>query len=242
MKIYDFEIVDRCLYYKKLKTLVVGDLHLGYEAGLFERGVSIPRTQFNETIDIFERIFAKIGIVNKIILLGDVKHVFGKIMRQERDDFLLLVTFFRKFLSRGGKIIITAGNHDKILEPIIRNYKNIRLVDKYILGDILFIHGDDHSIKKSYTDIKNREIRLVVLGHFHPAYLLKDKGLTKEQKYKCFLYGYSSEYGKRVIFIPSFFPLIEGSDIIKDLKIYEDGMQLVLITDNGKTYSFKKLY
>lgn len=241
MKIYDFGVVDRCLFLKKDKIVIVGDLHLGYEDGLIKSGISIPRTQLAETIAIFNRVFEKTGKVKKIILLGDVKHYFGKILAQEREDFESIMKIFLNYLDKDGQIIITAGNHDKILLPITKKYNNIRLLDKFLFKNIFFMHGDASSIKKSYLDIKNKKTKLIVLGHFHPAYILKDKGSVKEEKYKCFLYGKSKEYGKNVIFVPSFFPPIEGSDIKKELEIFNKGMKAVLVTNTGNIYKFSNI-
>ncbi len=241
MKIYDFEVIDRCLFLKKEKILIVGDLHLGYEDSLASKGFAVPRSQFIQTKEILERIFKKIGKVKKIILLGDVKHVFGKIMKQEFFDFEQLIRLFNENLIKKGEIIITKGNHDTILEPISKKYENITLYDQYILDNTLFFHGDTQSVKKNYKSIKDKKIKLIVIGHFHPAYILKDKNSVKQEKFKCFLYGFSSEYKKEIIFVPSFFPLIEGSDIIQELEIYEKGMKAILIDGNGKTYDFGKI-
>jgi hypothetical protein len=41
--------------------------------------------------------------------------------------------------------------------------------------------------------------------------------------------------------VPSFFPLVEGSDIKKDLEIYEKGMKIIAISDDGKLYKFRKI-
>jgi len=241
MKIKQFEIIDRCLFWKEKRILVVGDLHLGYEDNLTERGFAVPRSQFDQTKEIFERIFNKIGKVEKIILLGDIKHVFGKIMKQEFFDFEQLIKLFDKNLVKSKEITITKESHDTILEPLSKKYRNIILCDKYILEKTLFLHGDSKSVRKNYQSIKNKEIKLVVVGHFRPAYILKDKNSIKQEKFKCFLYGFSSEYQKKVIFIPSFFPLAEGSDIIQELEIYEKGMKIALIDGNGKVYDFGKI-
>jgi putative SbcD/Mre11-related phosphoesterase len=241
VKIKQFEVVDRCLFWKEKKILIVGDLHLGYEDNLASRGFAVPRSQFMQTKEIFEKIFNKIGKVDKILLLGDVKHVFGKIMKQEFFDFEQLITLFTENLIERGEIIITKGNHDTILENISRKYEKITLCDKYIIGKTLFLHGDSKSVRENYECIKDKKIKLIVVGHFHPAYILKDKNSVKQEKFKCFLYGFSSEYQKEVIFTPSFFPLIEGSDIIQELEIYEKGMKAILIDGSGKTYDFGKI-
>jgi uncharacterized protein len=241
IKIKQFEVVDRCLFWKDKKILIVGDLHLGYEDNLASEGFAVPRSQFMQTKEIFERIFSKIGKVEKIILLGDVKHVFGKIMKQEFFDLDQLIKLLTENLIEKGEIIIIKGNHDIILEKISRKYNNITLYDKYNIEKILFLHGDSKSVRENYEIIKSKSIKLIVLGHFHPAYILKDKNSIKQEKFKCFLYGFSSEYEKEVIFVPSFFPLIEGSDIINDLEIYEKGMKVIIIDENGKTYDFGKI-
>lgn len=240
MKIYNFEVIDRCLFLKSERLLVIGDLHLGYEDGLSQSGVAIPRNQLKMTFEIFNRVFLKTGNVKKIILLGDIKHFFGKILRQEREDVETIINFLCGFLDGDGKIIITAGNHDKILLPLIEKYNNVSIVDRFVFDNMLFIHGDAACVKRSFNNIKDKNTKLIILGHFHPAYLLKDKKSIKEEKFKCFLYGKSKEYGKNVIFVPSFFPLIEGGDIKNDLEIYNGGMRVVLITDDGKTYNFNK--
>jgi len=241
VKIKQFEVVDRCLFWKEKRILIVGDLHLGYEDNLASRGFAVPRSQFSQTKEIIERIFNKIGKVEKIILLGDVKHVFGKIMKQEFFDFEQLIELLNKNLIKKGQIIITKGNHDTILETISKKHENIELCNKYIIEKTLFLHGDSKSVRENYEIIKDKKINLIVVGHFHPAYMLKDKNSVKQEKFKCFLYGFSSEYQKEVVFVPSFFPLIEGSDIIQELEIYEKGMKLILIDGNGKTYDFGKI-
>jgi uncharacterized protein len=240
-KIFGFEVFGPCLFWRKKKILVVGDLHLGYEENLISRGILIPRTQFQNSEEILQKILQKTGKLNKIILLGDVKHVFGKILRQEMKDFKKLIEILDKSLYKLGKIIITKGNHDPILEKVIENYKKVEILENFVVENTLFLHGDAKSVKKSYKKIKNKQIRLIILGHFHPSYLLKDKKSIKEEKYKCFLYGKSKEFGKKVIFVPSFFPLIEGSDIIEDLEIYEKGMKIILLDENGESYDFGKI-
>jgi putative SbcD/Mre11-related phosphoesterase len=242
MKIFNFDVVDRCLYWKTKKTLIVGDLHLGYEESLTEKGYVLPRNQQKENYEIFERIFRKVkGKIKRIIFLGDIKHYFGKILLQESNDFKNLLNFIDKELGEKPEIIIVKGNHDKILEPIVRDYKNVKLIDFISEDSLLFIHGDSFSVKKNYKKIKDKEIKLIILGHFHPAVVINEKEGVKSEKYKCFLYGFSSEYSHRVIFVPSFFPLVEGSDIKKDLEIYEKGMKIIAISDDGKLYKFRKI-
>lgn len=227
------------MYWPEEKTLVIGDLHLGYENMLSEQGTSIPLRQLKETKEILERVFAKLDNekVEKIILLGDIKHYFGGILKQEYEDFKELVKFFEEKV-KNVKIIVTKGNHDKIFESFIE--KNVTFVDYLVEKEILFLHGDDKSVKICYDLIKSKKIKLIVVGHFHPAYVLKEKRGIKQEKYKCFLYGYSDEYKKKVIFVPSFFPLVVGSDILTELQISNvNTMKKILIDELGNLYNFR---
>lgn len=246
-KIKKFGIVDRCLVYTAKdgrKILVVGDLHLGYENYLMEKGWSFPKTQWEETKDIFERIFKKIEKVDEIILLGDVKHHFGGILREEFSDFHKLIDLLRSRLKSFGKIIITKGNHDSILEPIVRNYDVVELKEVYVVDDVLFFHGDNSRTKKMFKQnlsLFDEKIKEIVLGHYHPAVTLEEKGGAKKEKYKCFLFGNSKKYGD-MIFVPSFFPLVEGSDYKKDINWnFDFDVKKVFILSGkfGEFYEFK---
>ncbi len=190
------------------KVLAIGDLHLGYEEVLNKGGVFVSREMFKEMIDYLERVFSKIGKVNKIVLLGDVKHVFGSIMEQEWEDVLGLIRYLTKKLKENGEIVIVKGNHDKILEPILRNREKVVLKDYFIFHDFCFMHGD-----KDFFENYEKKIRHWVVGHGHPAVSITEPNGVKIEKYKCFLVG---EYKKKriinVIIMPSFFAYTEGSD------------------------------
>ena len=52
-----------------------------------ESGAVFPKTQMEETLDLFKKIFEKMGKLKRIILLGDVKHYFAGVLRGEFEDF-----------------------------------------------------------------------------------------------------------------------------------------------------------
>ena len=238
MKIAKFEIIDRCLFWKEEKVLIVGDLHLGYESSINEEGVVIPKNQMKENYEIFRQIFKESGKVKKIILLGDVKHYFGRVLEGETNDFVNLVYFFREFLLKDGKVIITKGNHDNILEKIVEHYKDVELVPYLIEEDVLFLHGDAKSLSLVGFNLFDKKIRLIVKGHFHPAVYLSDG--SKKEKYKCFVYGSFSK--KKTIIVPSFFPLIEGSDIFGHDQLNKKSLEesnFYVIGDFNKIYKIR---
>lgn len=199
MEILDnIEIVDLCLYLRKEKTLVIGDMHIGLEESLQKQGFFIPRFDIQEVIKRLKNIFSKVD-VKKIILIGDVKHEFGTISDQEWRDTLKVLDF----LLEKCEVILIKGNHDTILEPISKK-RSVEIVEKHKLNDILFTHGD-----KLVNE--DKEPKIIVIGHEHPAVSFKSR---PEEKFKCFLLG---KYKKsKIIVIPSFNFLTEGSDVTKE--------------------------
>jgi len=198
------EFLGKTLILKKKdkKILVVGDLHLGYEGSLNNSGVFVSRELFNEIITEFDNIFGRVGRVNEIILLGDIKHVFGKIIGQEWSDVLDLFDYFK---NKCDNVIVVKGNHDKIIEPIIRKVENVEVKDFYYLEEICFLHGD-----KDFVEIYDKKVKMWILGHGHPAVKIKEPKGVKIEKYKCFLKG--NYKGKEIVIVPSFFEGNLGSD------------------------------
>ena len=255
-----YEFIDKALWFPLEKILVISDLHIGYEDSLNASGVYIPRSQFEEIISDLKKIFLSLGKrsrtpkINEIIINGDLKHEFGTISQQEWRETLGILDFLQE---NSKKIVLVKGNHDSILEPIAKR-RGIKLEDYYLQKGILFMHGNilsetsklknfDSTQKHEVSDeesklIKSKETVLVVLGHRHPAIVLADK--YKQERYKCFLVG--NWKSKKIIILPSFFPLVEGSEIgdidegkfiipetkLEDFKIYAVG---------DKVYDFGKL-
>ncbi len=201
------EFVGKCLVVKsgEKRILVVGDLHLGYEEFLNRSGVFVSRRLFEEMIEYFDRVFERVGKVEEIVLLGDVKHDFGRIMRQEWNDFGKLIEYLRK---RSGKIVIVRGNHDKIIGPVAER-SGVEVLELYRAGEICFFHGE-----RNFPEIYDDKIKIWVMGHWHPAVKISDG--VKVEKYKCFLVGKSKK--KEIVIVPSFFAGNPGSDPRGDIE------------------------
>src|SRR3989344_7838199 len=167
----NIEIIDLCLYLRKEKVLVIGDIHIGLEEALQKQGFLIPRFDIQEVIKRLKSIFSKVE-VKKIILIGDVKHEFGTISDQEWRDTLKVLDF----LLEKGKIILIKGNHDTILGPISKK-RNLEVKEFYKINNMLFAHGDK---------IVNEKAEVIVIGHEHPAISFEER---RDEKYKCFLLG-----------------------------------------------------
>ena len=192
----NIEIVNLSLWIKDKQILVVSDFHLGYEESLHHKGIFVPKSQINEIIDKLKTILNKVK-PRTIIINGDLKHNFGKNLKQEWDDTLKLIDFLKENCR---ELVFIKGNHDNFLKTIA-NQKNIKVVDEYLVDDTLLVHGD----KLVETKAKS-----IIIGHEHPAISLKEK--SKIEKFKCFLKG--KYKNKELIVMPSFNPLSYGSDIL----------------------------
>jgi uncharacterized protein len=222
----DLEIIGKALWFEKEKTLIIADLHIGYEEYLIKKGIFVPKQQYSTIIDDLKLILKKIQPTT-IVINGDLKQEFGKILTQEWKDVLNLLDFLKQNCQN---IILIKGNHDRTLQPI-SSKREIKIVDNYEVGDYLIVHGD-----LIVPTTKN-----IIIGHEHPAIVLKDN--QKQEKYKCFLIG---DYNnKELIVMPSFNPLIEGTDVLKEkllspyLKNISD--YEVIIVNENLIYPFGKI-
>lgn len=185
-------IRDLGLFIKKEKTLVISDLHLGYEESLRTKGILIPMFHFQE---LKKRLLPMIKDTKRIVIAGDLKHEFGKISREEwkctKDLFSLL---------EGRELVIIQGNHDPVLQRLV---KNIRILPFVRFNNILICHGD--KILKEKTEI-------IIIGHEHPALALRDG--QRVERFKCFLKG--PWKNSTLIVLPSCNILTQGTDIIEE--------------------------
>lgn len=194
--------IGKCLLIdeKGEKVLVIGDLHFGYEEALEKAGVGMGRKMYEETLGEMKEIINNVGELDKIILLGDLKHGFGRGNRQEWDEIGKIIKYL------GGKcreLIIIRGNHDNYLENIAMKEK-LKVTRYYVWEKYCFLHGD-----KDIAEAYDKKIKIWILGHVHPAVVLK-RG-AKSEKYKCFLSGKYKDW--EIVILPSFFPFTEGIDI-----------------------------
>ncbi len=200
--------VDTALWFEAEKTLIINDLHIGYEEALHRKGILVPKFQLEEIIKRLEKIIEKTK-PTAIFINGDLKHEFGKVLRQEWKEVLEFLDFC---LRRVKEVIIIKGNHDPIIKPIAEK-RGISVVTEYKIGDTLIVHGDE---------LVETNAKLMVIGHEHPAITIREG--SKWEKYKCFLKGkWKGKNGQRgkgrekeLIAVPSFNPLLEGTDVLKE--------------------------
>jgi hypothetical protein len=227
----DLEIVDLALFLKREKTLILADLHIGYEEALNKQGLLIPRLQqkdlIKKLISILEKTKPKLIIIN-----GDIKHEFGTISETEWRNTLKVLDLLSKYSK---KIILIKGNHDTILGPIA-DKRNIKVKDYYKINNYYICHGHKLHKNKSFNESK-----IIIIGHEHPAISLRRK--FRSELYKCFLIG--NFKNKKLIVQPNLNLITEGTDVLKEellspyLQKDLSNFRVIIIAD--KTYDFGEI-
>ena len=82
---------DRCLVLSEGPTVVLGDLHLGYERALEQEGMYIPRINTDSICDALNDILCRYE-PSRVVLLGDVKHDFKRSGFEEKREVRRIVT------------------------------------------------------------------------------------------------------------------------------------------------------
>lgn len=228
----NIQIIGLALYFDS--TIVIADIHIGYEEALNKQGVLVPRLQFEEIVENTEQIFKKLKDrkIKRIIVNGDLKHEFGTISEQEWRNTLKFLDLLFKHCD---ELVLIKGNHDTILGPIAKK-RNISIMKSIMIKGILITHGDHVPTAKELE-----KVATIIIGHEHPAISLKEG--PRAETFKCFLKGKFRNRG--LIVQPSFNTMIEGTDVLKDetlsplLKQNLDDFEVFVVED--KVYDFGKL-
>jgi len=226
----NMEIADLALYFKA--TLVIADVHIGYEEALNKQGILVPRLQFDEIIKRIGGILNKLKHkkIERIVVNGDLKHEFGTISEQEWRNTLKFIDLLSKHCN---EVVLIKGNHDTILGPIAKK-RNVKIADSLAVGKVLIIHGN-----KVPDNIKTYDT--ILIGHEHPAISLKEG--PRVEQFKCFLKG--KYKGRNLVVQPSFNSMLEGTDLLRDkilspfLQQNLDNFKVYVVED--KVYEFGKL-
>ncbi|MGB9959603.1 MAG: metallophosphoesterase [Candidatus Bathyarchaeales archaeon] len=148
---------------KETKTLVITDLHIGWEIALSEKGIHVP-TQAPKLLQKLKALI-KTYKPEKLLILGDVKHTVATAELSEWQD---IPDFFNELKNHVKEIQIIRGNHDGNLEPLLPG--NIKLLPSAgtAIGEVGFFHGH------RWPSITLLNCKTLVMGHVHPVIALRD--------------------------------------------------------------------
>jgi putative SbcD/Mre11-related phosphoesterase len=183
-----------CAYLEQKKTIVLADLHLGYEAALHEDGVTVPKVQKDEMLQRLDTIFKEYPC-ERVVIAGDFKHQFSKNLWQEWEEVMEVL----EFIHDTAEVSVIRGNHDNYLATILSK-RGMELVDSHETGGCLITHG--------HKDFELRPDVLTIIAHEHPSVRIRDE-IGASVKTPCYVHHEE----KRLLVLPAFSPLAGGSDL-----------------------------
>ncbi|MBS7616105.1 metallophosphoesterase [Candidatus Bathyarchaeota archaeon] len=145
------------------RTLVVADLHIGWEMALSEKGIHVP-TQTSKLLQTLKTLIDAYK-PQRLLILGDVKHTVAKAEISEWQD---VPDFFNDLKTIIEEIQIIRGNHDGSLEPLLPEGIKLLPSSGTAIGDVGFFHGHRWP---SPTLLK---CKALVMAHVHPIIAFRD--------------------------------------------------------------------
>ena len=145
----------------KQRLLVVADLHFGIEADLAAHGLHFR----SRSADRLERLLKIIDAADPdmLILLGDIKHSIPSLTRQEFNELPGILDALRSRIP----LKVFPGNHDIGIERYLAGHE-LQPKDGIILDGVGYLHGHMYPSPLLAG-------HLMVIGHHHPQFSLKDE-------------------------------------------------------------------
>jgi len=148
---------------RETRTLIIADLHIGWEIALSEKGIHVP-TQTPKLLKKLKTLIEKYKPEN-LLILGDVKHTVATAEISEWQD---VPDFFNTIKNHVKRIQIIRGNHDGNLEPLLP--ESIELL--HSTGTAIDQAGLFHGHRWPSLTLLN--CKTLVMGHIHPVIVLRD--------------------------------------------------------------------
>lgn len=217
------------LYIKPLDSIVVSDIHIGYEEEMSKKGIFLPKMQRKKFLSIVEKA-RKVFNTNNVIVNGDLKHIFNALGKQEREDLNYIFNYAKE---NSINLKIVKGNHDNYLSLVTDKY-DIQLADEVSYGNYRIFHG--------HRDIELDSSKIYIIGHEHPRISLRDK-LGFARKFQCFL-SIPLKNNSKVIVLPAIGTYQSGNDvslihsnymspIVRNYGVLEKAKPYVIIENEG---------
>jgi putative SbcD/Mre11-related phosphoesterase len=148
---------------RESRTLVIADLHIGWEMALSEKGIHVP-TQTQRLLNKLKEIISSCK-PKSLLILGDIKHTVAKAEISEWQD---IPEFFNELKKHVKEIQTISGNHDGNLEPLLPvNIKTLPTTGT-IIGEIGLFHGH------RWPSLQLLKCKTLVMGHVHPVVSFRD--------------------------------------------------------------------
>ncbi|HLI46923.1 MAG TPA: metallophosphoesterase [Geobacterales bacterium] len=196
------------IYIKSLASIVMSDLHLGYEGVAAKNGIFLPKLNLKYIFEQIESIANNVGKskIRRIIVVGDVKNEFDDVDDSEIDELFSFVNYLRNELfDKDLEIILIKGNHDNYVDAYAKELKLTLYRQEAMLAKYLFFHGEEMPTRELLN-----KANFLITAHEHPAITVFTEIGTR-MKVKCFLYGIHEK--KEVLVLPALCYYASGTEI-----------------------------
>ena len=145
------------------RTIVVADLHIGWEMALSDQGIHVP----TQTPKLLKKLLDLLFTYNpqRLLILGDVKHTVATAEKAEWRD---VPDFFTELRKHVREIMILRGNHDGNLQPLLPEHVETLPATGLTLNDVGFFHGHQ------WPSPSLLKCKTLVMGHVHPVIAFRD--------------------------------------------------------------------
>ncbi len=184
-------------------SLIVADLHVGYERELEKKGVNLPsqtNVMSQEICDIL-----KDSKYKRLVINGDLKHNIPSSTWQEYKEIPRIIDLWLEFVE---EIHLVLGNHDGGIDRYLPSDVIIHESNGYVMDDIGILHGHANP-SEEVLDSKT-----IVLAHSHPTISTFDN-LGVREKIQCWIkmrFEYEDFEGN-IVLMPHFNNLLGGNSI-----------------------------
>ena len=146
-----------------LRTVVVADLHIGWEVALSQEGIHVPSQTpklLKKLVDVVSKYKA-----DRLLILGDVKHTVATAQTPEWRD---VPEFFTALGRQVDETLVVRGNHDGNIEPLLPESVKVLPSTGVVMGNVGFFHGH------RWPSPALLGCRTLVMGHVHPVVAFRD--------------------------------------------------------------------
>ncbi len=150
------------------RSLVIADLHLGFEHTLIDKGVLIPsQTQTQHLINKLKKIIEQVQ-PSQLIILGDIKH---KVQTVSDVEWEIVPFFFENFIDLPIHVIL--GNHDSAAQIEALTTRNV--IIHPVQGYLIILEKDGNPVKiglfhgHTWPDKNLFNTDFLIMAHNHPV-------------------------------------------------------------------------
>jgi len=148
---------------QKTRTMVIADLHIGWEMALSQKGIYVP-TQMPKLLQTLKKLLS-IYKPSKLLILGDVKYT---VVTADIGEWHDIPDFFDELRKQIKEICIIRGNHDGNLEALLPERIRILPATGTILGEVGVFHGH------RWPSPSLLRCKTILMGHVHPIVVFRD--------------------------------------------------------------------